>query len=71
MSAQPAQCPLVWRKSHASADQGACVEIAFSRSSVLVRDSRNPVGPILIVAAGHWHALLEQIKSNKLTDLLG
>lgn len=45
MAAQPIQYPtLVWRKSRASAGNGACVEVAFAQRSVLVRDSRGQSG---------------------------
>jgi hypothetical protein len=70
MSAQPAHSPApVWCKSRASADQGACVEVAFHSSAVLVRDSRNQSGPVLAVSAGSWRKLLDRIKSGELEDL--
>jgi Domain of unknown function (DUF397) len=41
--------PLTWRKSSYSSDQGGdCVEIAEApTSTIAVRDSKNPAGPIL------------------------
>ncbi|MFJ9003823.1 DUF397 domain-containing protein [Streptomyces canus] len=37
-----------WRKSSYSSDQGGeCVEIAETTSTVSVRDSKTPAGPIL------------------------
>ncbi|MFF4654438.1 DUF397 domain-containing protein [Streptomyces sp. NPDC001381] len=37
-----------WRKSSYSGDQGGeCVEIAETSTTVAVRDSKNPAGPIL------------------------
>ncbi|MEU9730198.1 DUF397 domain-containing protein [Streptomyces sp. NPDC048002] len=37
-----------WRKSSYSSDQGGnCVEIAESSSTVAVRDSKTPAGPVL------------------------
>ncbi|MFJ8105658.1 DUF397 domain-containing protein [Streptomyces sp. NPDC096132] len=38
----------IWRKSSYSGDQGGeCVEIAETYSTIAVRDSKNPAGPIL------------------------
>ncbi|MFF4028265.1 DUF397 domain-containing protein [Streptomyces sviceus] len=40
-----------WRKSSYSGDQGGdCVEIAETPTTVAVRDSKTPAGPILTVA---------------------
>ena len=39
-----------WRKSSYSGDQGGnCVEIAETTSTVSVRDSKTPAGPILTI----------------------
>jgi hypothetical protein len=46
----------IWRKSTRSADQSACVELAFSGE---VRDSKNPAGPTLRVNLG---SLLTHVK---------
>jgi hypothetical protein len=51
-----------WRKSSASADSGACVEVATWQSFVLVRDSRNRPGGPLKVTRGKWHEFLESIR---------
>jgi hypothetical protein len=40
--------PLAWRKSTYSGDQGGdCVEIAEAPSTIAIRDSKNPAGPML------------------------
>lgn len=51
--------PLAWRKSSYSDTQGVgnCVEVTFG-GIVAVRDSKNPAGPILIVAPAAWQAFL-------------
>lgn len=36
-----------WRKSSRSVGQGACVEMAVEGTTHLVRDSKNPNGPML------------------------
>lgn len=52
-----------WRKSRASADQGGCVEISNSESSVLIRDSRNRSGAMLAIPKDQWLDLLKSIKN--------
>ncbi|WP_438829927.1 DUF397 domain-containing protein [Actinoplanes friuliensis] len=37
---------LVWRKSSRSSS-GACVELAPGRNTIMVRDSKDPQGPML------------------------
>jgi hypothetical protein len=49
-----------WRKSSYSGDQ-ACVEVAASPGGVLVRDSKNPDGPMLAVSLTMWRAFLAAI----------
>jgi len=53
---------IAWRTSRASADQGACVEVARRESSVLVRDSRDRSGVVLKVTSTQWHDLLARIR---------
>lgn len=56
--------PLLWRKSRASGGNGACVEVARSGSSILVRDSRAPLGAILSFTPGQWCGLVRRTKDN-------
>lgn len=49
---------VTWRRSTASGS-GNCVEVAFDDESVLVRNSRDPVGPVLSFSAEEWVAFLE------------
>ncbi|WP_433332105.1 DUF397 domain-containing protein [Spirillospora sp. CA-294931] len=53
---------LVWRKSSTSADEGECVEVAVSERSVLVRDSRDRSGDILVLNSSQWRSLLRLIE---------
>jgi hypothetical protein len=67
MPARPDQDPATtWRKSRASADQGACVEIAVQGSFVLVRDARNTNGTVLRFTFGQWLELLRSIRKGEL-----
>ncbi|WP_405138760.1 DUF397 domain-containing protein [Nocardia sp. NBC_01388] len=50
-----------WFKSSRSADASECVEIAFlsaPASSVGVRDSKNPDGPVLVFPGEQWDRFL-------------
>jgi Domain of unknown function (DUF397) len=52
------QTHIIWRKSAASAGSN-CVEVAFTDESVLVRNSRDPLGPVLSFSCQEWVAFLE------------
>jgi Domain of unknown function (DUF397) len=47
-----------WRTSSYSTGNGACVQVAPAPDQVLVRDSKNPTGPALIVPTPAWRAFL-------------
>ncbi|WP_199484751.1 DUF397 domain-containing protein [Actinomadura craniellae] len=49
-----------WRKSSRSPNVD-CVEVASLRGAVAVRDSRDPQGPVILLAAAEWRALLTGI----------
>ena len=52
-----------WRKSSYSSQSGNCVEVAANMpGTVAVRDSKDPVGPILVIGHDDWQALTRQIK---------
>ncbi|ROO63059.1 uncharacterized protein DUF397 [Micromonospora sp. Llam0] len=45
----------IWRKSSRS-DDGNCVEVAHTIDTVLIRDSKNPDGPMLRFGPQQWHS---------------
>ncbi|WP_242885057.1 DUF397 domain-containing protein [Actinomadura litoris] len=46
-----------WRRSsHTGSNGGNCVELARLRGAVAVRDSKDPGGPVLLVAAAALRA---------------
>jgi len=57
--------PIVWRKSSFS-EAGSCVEVAWMAESVLLRDSKNPAGPVLSFSLNEWHAFLAVLKEGHL-----
>ncbi|MFI6031513.1 DUF397 domain-containing protein [Amycolatopsis magusensis] len=55
---------LRWIKSSASnANGGECVEIAFDRDSVQVRDSKDRQGSRLRFSAAGWDALVDSVRA--------
>ncbi|PPK71152.1 DUF397 domain-containing protein [Actinokineospora auranticolor] len=47
-----------WRKSTFSESFGECVEVAMADNGVVVRDSKNPAGPVLWFTRMEWVAFL-------------
>jgi hypothetical protein len=48
-----------FRKSSYSTSQGECVEVALvSNGDRVIRDSKNPHGPLLHISPTGWHAFL-------------
>ena len=55
----------VWHKaSHSTPNGGGCVEVtATPAATVAVRDSKDPNGPRLAFAPGHWRAFTDRVKA--------
>jgi hypothetical protein len=51
-----------WRTSTYSTGNGECVEIAFDKDWVSVRDSKNPEGPILSYSPVAFRSFLNATK---------
>jgi Domain of unknown function (DUF397) len=47
-----------WRKSSYSGNTGNCVEVANLGPLIVVRDSKNPDGPKLVVSRAEWRRFL-------------
>ncbi|MFI6601883.1 DUF397 domain-containing protein [Nonomuraea sp. NPDC050536] len=55
-----------WRKSSFSAGAGECVEFARGATGeVLIRDSKNPGGPLLTFTPGEWRAFLAGVRNSE------
>jgi len=52
---------VTWRKSSYSTFNGSCVEVATA-GAVLVRDSKNPAGPVLSFTAAQWAAFCARLR---------
>ena len=59
---------LTWWKGR-DRDNGNCVEVARSNDAVLVRDSKNPEGSILIFPSAEWQAFVNGVKRGDFDDL--
>ena len=58
-----------FRKSSFSGSAGGnCVEVALSNAGLGVRDSKNPIGPVLAVKARQGAAFLHAIKGDGFTE---
>ena len=53
-----------WRKSSYSGSNADCVEIGPCPARVLaVRDSKDPGGPVLVVAPSAWQSFTDRVKT--------
>lgn len=57
-----------WRKSSRSnggGEQTDCVEVAEYPDRVVMRDSKNPAGPMLAVPRAQWRAFLNDLRVDR------
>jgi hypothetical protein len=55
----------VWRKSsYSGANGGNCVEVATGPSTIAVRDSKDPSGPVLAFGPRAWERFAGQVKAD-------
>ncbi|POX42542.1 DUF397 domain-containing protein [Streptomyces sp. Ru73] len=48
-----------FKSSYSSGEGGECVEVARSRETIHVRDSKDKTGPVLSIAPAGWAAFVE------------
>ncbi|MEU9702383.1 DUF397 domain-containing protein [Streptomyces sp. NPDC047981] len=60
---------VTWRKSsYSNGDGGQCLEVADTHPHLVpVRDSKNPTGPALLIAAHAWGAFVDGVKGGGLS----
>jgi len=57
--------PQNWIKSSYSMTNGNCIEVADLRGAVIgVRDSKNPVGPVLRFGPAEWGAFVGEVRND-------
>ncbi|MEV4575913.1 DUF397 domain-containing protein [Nonomuraea jabiensis] len=52
----------VWKKSSKCNGAAACVEVAVEDGLILLRDSKNPDGPVLKFTPEQWQRFKEDLK---------
>jgi hypothetical protein len=69
MTEVAARVGLSWRKSTWSGT-GNCVEVTRVGTDRLLRDSKNPAGPVLVFTKTELHAFLAGAKAGEFDDLV-
>jgi hypothetical protein len=57
---------LVWRTAQASTYNGQCVEVASTSGKIVIRDSKDPDGPILAYAPEVFRGFLDDARSGRI-----
>lgn len=57
---------VAWRKSSYSSDTANCVEVAPVADAVLLRDSKDPDGPVLTFTPAAWGAFVAGVRSGEM-----
>ncbi|MFB9428075.1 DUF397 domain-containing protein [Streptoalloteichus tenebrarius] len=55
----------LWRKSSYSSQTTTCVEVAAAPQGAMVRDSKNPGGPVLVFGPTEFAAFTKAVKSGQ------
>jgi hypothetical protein len=53
---------LNWRKAERSLNHGACAEVANGSGIIVMRDSKDPNGPVLFYSAASWRSFIAAAK---------
>ena len=54
----------IWRtSSYSGANGGNCIEIAAAARTVVVRDSKDPDGPVLAFRPNDWQRFADRVKA--------
>ncbi len=69
MAATRGGAQLAWRKAKRSVGNGACVEVARYGTGFVVRDSKDPSGPVIAYSAMAWQEFVDAAKNGRLDAL--
>ena len=61
---------LAWLKAQRSTANGQCVEIAAAPGRVVIRDSKDPDGPILVYTPHEFGAFLEGARNGEFDSIV-
>ncbi len=56
---------VLWRRPGRCATESACVEVAFTGDRVLVRNSREPGGPVAPSSRAEWAEFVPAVKDDE------
>lgn len=54
-----------WRKARRSMGNGNCVEISKMGAEVIVRDSQDPIGPMISYSPGSWRTFAREARMGR------
>jgi hypothetical protein len=57
---------LTWHTSSYSSSNSNCVEVAATGTSIAVRDSKDPHGPVLLFDAREWRTFVAGITAGEI-----
>jgi hypothetical protein len=56
---------LEWRRTSFCGIENACVDVAFASTGIAMRDSKDPVGPVLLFTTAEWAAFLRGVHNGE------
>ncbi len=56
---------LQWRTARRSAGNGACVQVAPVAGAILIRDSKDQQGPVVLYPGNSWRTFLGAAKTGR------
>lgn len=59
---------IAWRK-HTDSFGAECVEVGAAAADMLIRDSKDPAGPVIVLTAGGWPSFLLSVTSGRFDHL--
>ena len=60
---------LKWRKAKRSKANGACTEVALAAGTIIIRDSKDPQGPVLYYSPESWRSFIGETRMGRFDTL--